>query len=88
MRFLGRLTRFGAHAALWQAVRSEAVVGPMWFLVRFLDAAGVVVRRWAPRRAGQYRVAGREIGIWILVFLWLAIPAVAVICRVILHVGP
>jgi hypothetical protein len=48
-----------------------------WFLGRFIEAADVVVTRWAPRWA-RLPVLGRPVGVWALLAVWISLPLAVV----------
>jgi len=61
------------HRALWRLLPSG---GPRigWFWSRFLEAASVVVVRWAPRSLADRTLLGRPAGVWLLVVAWAMVP--------------
>jgi hypothetical protein len=80
IRWIGRVLRFGDHAAIWRAaLPGRPATGPRWFLARFLDASAVAVRHWGPRWAVERRLLGREVGTWLLALAWLGLPSAALV---------
>ena len=72
---MGSILHRAERQSLWRVVRPAAVI-PLgrWFATRFLDASAVAVRRWGPTWSSRYRLLGRELGVWILMAVWLAGP--------------
>jgi hypothetical protein len=80
MRWLGRVLRFGDHAAVWRAVNPrQPPAGGLWFLGRFMGASSVVVRKWGPSWAIRHRILGYELGTWMFAVAWLGVPMAAAI---------
>jgi hypothetical protein len=80
MKWVSKALQFGGKGALIRAASfARPPVGPRWFVARFLDASSRTVHRWGPRWAARHRLLGRELGSWILLFVWLVAPIWALV---------
>jgi hypothetical protein len=77
IRWIGKVLRFGDHAAIWRAARPQAPSATaVWFVRRFLSASSIVTRRWGPRWATRHSSFGYDAGTWILAIIWMGLPLV------------
>ena len=83
MGLLRKTLHFGDHGKLWEAAKPRTELpGIYWFVGRFIGAADVVARTWGPRWSRDRHLFGRALGAWVLLLLWIAIPAALIVRRV------